>query len=415
MPTLALLLLLTASSPQPTPLTLEALLAEVSQRAPQVREQRAAEDVARARIGVEGAWADPTVEVMTEEQPLPGRDEPMPMYTYSFTQPLGTLWTRGPAKRAARAQLGAEQARTRRVDWDARAQAVQAFWELWMNQEMRALVARQVAVLERMRATARARYVAGLMMGHHEVLRAEGELATMQAEGAALVSEREAAVAMLDTLRGLPPDTPIGQVQLPERTPLPPLPALLARVGERPELAQMRAMRSEMQERRTLAKRMYLPMPMVTGFYEHRPGEMPDSVGGAIGLSVPLWLERQRNEVRMAEGMVRQSERQLEAMDAMTRAELQMAWSRARATELSLAALEDTALPRLRETVRSAEAAYVSGSGDFLSLLESVMAYQRLESERIQAAVRHALARFELERLLGASVSSPQSAPEVRP
>ncbi|WP_147443603.1 hypothetical protein [Corallococcus sicarius] len=45
-----------------------------------------------------------------------------------------------------------EQARTRRVGWDVRTQAVEVFLELWMNQEMRALLGRRIATLERMKA-----------------------------------------------------------------------------------------------------------------------------------------------------------------------------------------------------------------------------------------------------------------------
>jgi outer membrane protein TolC len=165
-------------------------------------------------------------------------------------------------------------------------------------------------------------------------------------------------------------------------------------------------MRAEMETRRGLAQRMYLPMPMVSGFYEQRTGGMPDSVGGIVGFTVPLWwFDRQRNEVRMAEAMVRRTQRELEAMEVMTRTDLRMAWSRARAAELTLKALEDTALPRIRETVAASESAYASGSADFLALLEATMARQRLEAERLRAVVRREAARYELERLLGASVA----------
>jgi outer membrane protein TolC len=105
---------------------------------------------------------------------------------------------------AARAPVRAEAARTRRVDWDARAQALEAFLELWMNQKMSALINEQLTTLERMKAAAKARYSAGMMMGHHDFLRAEAELATMRAEKAALESEREAMAAMLNALRGWP-------------------------------------------------------------------------------------------------------------------------------------------------------------------------------------------------------------------
>jgi multidrug efflux pump subunit AcrA (membrane-fusion protein) len=122
------------------------------------------------------------------------------------------------------------------VGWDVRAQAVQAFLELWMNQQMRALLDRQLATLDRMKDAAKARYVAGLMMGHHDFLRAQAELAVMQAEKASLDSEREALAAMLNSLRGRPLDEPLGQVVLPGREPLPDLESLLARLEQRPEL-----------------------------------------------------------------------------------------------------------------------------------------------------------------------------------
>jgi cobalt-zinc-cadmium efflux system outer membrane protein len=398
---------LAASPEAPPPLELEALLTQVSAQAPRLRVQEAAVEVARARVGVEGAWEDPTVEVMAESIPLRGgEDAPMPMFTWRLTQPLNVFGRRGLAKEVAGAQLQVELARLRRVGWDARAQALAAFLELWMNQEMRALVQRQIATLERMREAARARYVSGMMMGHHDILRAEAEKASMEAERTALQSERQAIVAMINLLRGQPLETPVGDAALPARGPLPEVEPLLARSEGSPELEAMRWMRTEMEARRGLARRMYLPMPMVAGFYEQRPGEMPDSVGGLVGLTVPLWwFDRQRNEVRMADAMIQRAQRELEAMEAMTRADVRMAWSRAQAAALALQALEDTALPRMRETITSTEAAYVSGSGDFLALLEVTMAWQRLEAERLQAVVRREIARFELARLLGAPLN----------
>lgn len=113
----------------------------------------------------------------------------------------------------------------------------------------------------------------------------------------------------------------------------------------------------------------------------------------------------------MADADVRRSARELEAMEAMTRADVTMAWSRARAADVTLQALEETALPRMEETVRAAEAAYASGGGDFLSLLDSAMSRLRLQGQRLQAVARRETARFELERLLGTQVDATGVAP----
>ena len=77
-----------------------------------------------------------------------------------------------------------------------------------------------------------------------------------------------------------------------------------------------------------------------------------------------------------------------------------------RSAELALEAIEGKALARLRDTVAAAHAEYTSGSGDFLRLLESVMALQALEAQRIDAVARREVARVELERLVGPELGS---------
>ncbi len=389
------------------PLTLEQVLADVSRAAPALAVEDAEIDVARARVGVAGAWDDPTVGLMAEEVPLPG-GMGEPMLTWRFTQTLNVFGRRAAAKDAARGALQGAEARRRRVEWDARTRAAGLFFELWMIGEMGGVLARQIEALELMRSSALARYSAGLMMAHHDILRAEAEVASMQAEQASLAEERLAVAAMLNALRGRPAQDDPGAPVLPEQPPVPDLDALTARVPSTPEIAEAEAMRAEAEAQRRLAEKMYLPMVMVGAFYEQRTSpEMDDTWGGELSLSVPLWWwDRQENEVAMAGAMVRRAERERVAMATMTDAEVRMAWSRARAAQRALAALEETALPRLRETVKADEAAYVSGTGDFLRWLEDLEALLGLEAQRLEAVVRREGARYELERLLAAPLAS---------
>ena len=403
------LLLLIALAAEPEfegpPLVLEALIEEVARAAPQLRAEDEGVNVATARIGVEGAWQDPIASVMVEDVPFRSAEDapmPMPMLTWRLSQELNVFGRRGLAKDAARAQAATQRARRDRVQWDITALAVGAFYELWMNRQMRSLLDRQIAILERMRDSAKGRYAAGLMMAHHDVLRSEAELSSMRAMKRGLRGAEQAMIVLLNTLRRREVDAPIGGLVLPERQPLPDVAALEQARGGRPELEAMRQMSAEMQARRALAGRMYLPMPMVGAFYQQRNGMGPDSFGGEVALTVPLWWwDRQANEVEMANAMVRRAQRDLEAMDAMTVADVRMAWARAFAEQQALQALEESALPRFKETVASAEAAYVAGRGNYLELLEAVMTYQRVEAQRYENIVRRELALFELSRLLG--------------
>jgi cobalt-zinc-cadmium efflux system outer membrane protein len=403
---MSMLIVLTLFLAPPQTLELPMVLDDVAAHAPQAQARAAEVEVARRRVGVAGAWEDPTVSIMGESIPLPGGEmgDPM-MITYRFSQPLNLFGRRGAAKAVAAADVRLGAARLARTQWDARAQAVALFYELWMNAEMGRLIAGQIVLLERMREAGLSRVRAGMEMGHHDVLRAEAEIARMKAEAAALDDEHDAMVAMLNALRGRPQDEPIGELRLPPASALPSLASILGQRGASPELLGARAMRERALGERTVAKKMYLPMIMLEGEYEQKLDGMPDGLGVAVVLSVPLWWhDRQDRELQMADAMVIAADRDVEAMQTMTEAELRMAWSKARAAERRLEALETSAIPALEETVKSAEASYQAGKGDFLGLLEATMALQDLRMERLGAVAQAGVARFELARISGSAV-----------
>jgi outer membrane protein TolC len=147
-------------------------------------------------------------------------------------------------------------------------------------------------------------------------------------------------------------------------------------------------------------------MVMVEVGYQQNLDGMPDGLVGGVALSIPFaWRDRQRNEVAMARSMVRAADVEASSMRIMAEADLRMAWSRARAAERTVEALERTALPRLRETIASIESAYVSGRGEFLALLDAIMQLQELELRRVAAISARGVVRFELDRIAGVEVT----------
>ncbi len=388
------------------PLTLPEVLAEVGDRAPRVALDRSQVEVRRASVAVAGTWDDATIGVMASAIPLPGGMDGDPlMIAYRVAQPLNLFGRRGMARAAATAEVAQAEAALRRGAWDARAQAVTLFYELWMNAAMSALIDEQLVTLARMREAARARVSAGMEMGHHDVLRAEAEQAAMTAEQASLADEREAMVAMLNTLRGRPIDEPVGAIVLPAATALPPMTALDDAAARTPEVAAAHAMRDAAAARGRLARRMTWPMIMVEGGYEQNFGGMPDGLTVGVSVALPLFSRaRPRAEAAMAQAMGRAAEREAAAMRQMARADLRMAWSATRAADRRIEALERAAIPKLRETIASIDAAYAAGTGSFLALLDAVMALQQLEAQRLQAVAARGVARFALDRIAGAAL-----------
>ena len=250
----------------PGPLRLPELLADVSEDAPAVDVAEADVDVRRAAVGVAGTWEDLRLSVMSEQIPIGEMSEEAEpiMITYRIGQELNLFGRRSFAKRAATAEVTRGEAGLRRTRWDARAQAVALFYELWMVDEMARIVDEQIALLERMREAALALVSAGMgSMGHHDVLRAESEIAAMEAERASLEDERLAIAAMLNTLRGRAVDEAVGPAELSDTDPLPDLDVTAAAATGTPEVAAARAMKESAAAQRALARRMYWPMVMV--------------------------------------------------------------------------------------------------------------------------------------------------------
>ncbi len=392
-------------APEPV-LELDQVLDEVGRGAPAVEVDRAAVAAARAAVGVAGAWQDPTATVMGEALRFPGTmTEMSPMLTYRLSQELNLFGRRGAAKRRARAGVAGREAILRRTAWDARAQAAALFFELWMSQGQAEILDDQISLMREMRQAALDRVRAGMAMGHHDALRAEAEIARMEAERSSLDDERAAMAAMLNTLRGRSDDSSVPRVALPRRAAIPPLVPITRRASRTPEVDLARAMRREAEAERDLAKKMYLPMIALEGMYEHRLEGEQDTWGAAVMFSIPLWWrDRQRNEVAMAEAMIARARREELAMRQMASAELRMAWSRLRAADRRVTALEERALPSIRESVASTRSGYVAGRADFLLLLESLTALRELEMERLEAVRDRETAEFELQRVAGAPI-----------
>ena len=392
-------------APEPV-LQLDQVLDEVGRAAPAVEVDRAALAAARAAVDLAGAWQDPTVTITGEALRFPGTATEMaPMLTYRLSQELNLFGRRGAAKQRARATVAGREAILRRTGWNARAQAAALFFELWMSQGQAEILDAQIALMREMKQAALDRVRAGMAMGHHDALRAEAEIARMEAERSSLDDERVAMAAMLNTLRGHPEDPSVPTVALPGRAAIPAFDRIAGAASRTPEVDAARAMRREAEAGRDLARKMYLPMISLEGMYEHRLEGEQDTWGGAVMFSIPLWWrDRQRNEVAMSEAMIARARREEAAMREMASAELRMAWSRLRAADRRVTALEDRALPSIRESVASTRSGYAAGRTDFVVLLESLTALRDLEMERLEAVRDRATAEVEVQRVAGARI-----------
>jgi outer membrane protein TolC len=268
---------------------------------------------------------------------------------------------------------------------------------------MAAVLDRQRGLARELVAGAAARYAGGSGL-QADVLRAEVEAARIAAAQRALTAQIAAAEAMLNVSMGMEAAAPVGELDY--TVSLPALPATANLQGlaadNRPELragtAEIERATAEVEVMRS----MYRPMAMVRA---GRASTMAEGSGSMLmlGISVPLWRDRLRAGVDEAQAMERMAQADLIAMRRMIEGEVAVARAEAEATRQTLQALEVDVVPRARSAVDAALAAYASGQGTLVLVVDASRALWDTERDRVMGQTQASEAWARLQLALGST------------
>ena len=272
-----------------------------------------------------------------------------------------------------------------------------------MLQERRrtaALVDEQVAFARDVVSAANARYASGTAP-QSDVLRAEVEVARLQAIARALVGEVRGAEAMLNTSLALDaeaPVPPLTTLALPQAVPS--LAAIKSAVTSRPELAAGRAEIARADADVQVMRDMFRPMATIRTGPSYT---MTDGRGwmAMVGLSLPIWRSKLHAGVAEAQAMRSMAEADLRAMTRMIEGEAAVAVSQLQAARDRQTALNTDVLPRARMAIEPAVASYASGQLPLVSVIEAVQALWLVQSDLIAADTQLGLAWARLGRAIG--------------
>jgi outer membrane protein TolC len=283
---------------------------------------------------------------------------------------------------------------------DVGVQAANAFLMLQERRRTEALVLEQLSFARSVVAAADARYGSGTAP-QSDVLRAEVEVARLEALSRALVSEVRGAEAMLNTSLALdadlqvPPLAPIAFTQ-----PVPPWSVIKSALTFRPELAAGRADVARAKADVDVMRDMFRPMATI------RTGPaytMTEGKGwmAMVGLSLPIWRGKLRAGVAEAEAMRAMSEADLRAMTRMIEGDAAAAVSQLQAARDRQAAITTDVLPRARMSIDPAVAGYTAGQLPLVSVVEAVQALWLVQADLIAADTELGLAWTRLGRAIG--------------
>jgi cobalt-zinc-cadmium efflux system outer membrane protein len=352
--------------------------------------------------GLEDPMISPSIDHypfdMPEDEEMGGSDDQR-RYDWSVRVeqrfPLSGL--RGHRRDAARADAARARALADNARLDITLDAQRSFFMLLERRRMHAVLAAQEVLAGELIDVASSRYAAGTG-SQADVLRAEVEAARLRGARQALTAQTRAAEAMLNTSMGCAPAEPLPELVHTVTRDAPPAgPAAVERaLLRRPELAAGAAEVERAKAEVAVMQSMYKPMATV-GI--GRASTMAEGDGGMlmVGVSVPIWRQRLRAGVAEARAMQRMADSDLTAMRLMVAGEAVSARESVEAARAQYVVLEDDVLPRARSATESALAAYSSGRGTLVAVIESARALWEVQEEQVmtEAALGEAWARLQ--------------------
>ena len=194
-----------APGPLPDPLTLGDVVRLAGERRDEIDAARARTRAGEARPDIVSALDDPMISPSLDHLPfmLEGAD-----VSVTIEQRIPLSGIRGHRRASALADVDRLRADARRTVLDVGVQAANAFLMLQERRRTSALVDEQLTFARDVVTAANARYASGTAP-QSDVLRAEVEVARLEALARALVSEVRGAEAMLNTSLALDADQPV--------------------------------------------------------------------------------------------------------------------------------------------------------------------------------------------------------------
>ncbi len=381
----------------PSPLGLADVVRLAAARRDEIAAARERARAGEARPDIAGALDDPMISPSLDHIPFMGGGA---NWSVAVEQQFPLSGIRQHRRASALAEAGRLRADTARIALDAGQQAANAFLMLQERRRTAALVAEQLVFARDVVAAANARYAAATAP-QSDVLRAEVEVARLEASSRALADEVRSAEAMLNASLALDPDSPVPPLTpLVFQQPLPSWPAVKAALESRPELVAGRADIARADADVSVMRDMFKPMATV------RTGPaytMTEGQGwmAMFGVTVPLWRGKLRAGVAEAEAMKKMSEADLRAMTRMIEGDAAAALSDLQAARERQNALTSDVLPRARMAIDPALAGYSAGQLPLVSVIEAVQALWMVQQDVVMADSEVGRSWARLGRALG--------------
>ena len=298
------------------------------------------------------------------------------------------------------------------------AKAKSAFYELYWAQQSISINEENRNLLKRFVKIAEVKYATGKAT-QQDVLKAQVELSKIVNELITLEQLKETAIARINTLLNLHPDTPLGTPEAVDIEKLTvSLKDLYAKAKEvSPDLSILKYKIERDKAAYKLAKKQYYPdftfglnytfiNDMPSSVMSSPLGESRDSYTGTLSMNVPIFQKSKHDAgVREANARLKSSKMAYKNRENLTLFEVKDLHFKVQTAERLVKLYRDSIIPQAKQSLKAAESGYQSGQVDFLNLIDS----QRVLLD-FNLAFYRAVADFGtniagLERVVGVELS----------
>jgi outer membrane protein TolC len=381
----------------PSPLTLADVIQIAVERRDEIRAARSRAAAGEARPTIVSALPDPMLSASLDHLPfmLNGAD-----YSVAIEQQIPLSGIRGHRRASALADIDRLRAETDRMSLDVPLEAANAFLMLQERRRTAALLNEQIAFARDVVDAANARYASGTAP-QSDVLRAEVEVARLEATAAALGEEVRGAEAMLNASLAIDAGSPVPPLaSFPVPPAMPTWASIASALTLRPEVAAGKAEIARAQADVQVMRDMFRPMATIRTGPSYTMADGPGWMA-MVGLGIPLWRSRLHAGVAEAQAMRSMAEADLRAMTRLIEGQAAVAFSQLHAARTRHIALNNDVLPRARLAIEPAVASYASGQLPLVSVIEAVQALWLVQSDLIRADTELGLAWTRLGRAIG--------------
>ena len=381
----------------PSPLSLTDVVRMAGERRAGIPAARARVRAGEERPAIVSALEDPMLAPSLDHKPfmMSGAD-----VSLTIEQRISLSGVRGHRRASALADVDRLRADLRRTALDVGVHAANAFLMLQERRRTTALVVEQITFARDVVTAANARYAGGTAP-QADVLRAEVEVARLEAFAKALVGDVLGAEAMLNTSLARDADLPVPELAtLTFAEPIPTWASIKSALTARPELAAGRAEVVRAEADVLVMRDMYRPMATIRTGPAYTMAEGKGWMA-MVGISLPVWRGQLRAGVAEAQAMRAMSSADLLAMTRMVEGDAAVAVNQLQSARARQAAITTDVLPRARMVIEPAVAGYASGQLPLVSVIEAVQALWLVQSDLIGADTELGLAWVRLGRAIG--------------